>query len=172
MDLVIIVLRIVHIGSAVMWAGGAVLFTLFLEPTINALGPDGEKVIAELVERRRVPIFFAVTSTLTILAGWLLYWIDSSGLDPSWITSPSGLVFTTGGLFATAAWLLGPIAVTPAVGRVSAIGAEMKAAGGPPPVEMLARMHAAQERLHRIGLADLGLIAVAVLAMATARYLG
>lgn len=47
----------------------------------------------------------------------------------------------------------------------------MKAAGGPPPPEMLGQMHATQERLRTIGLIDLILLGTAVLGMSTARYL-
>src|SRR5205809_5346858 len=127
MDWLQIGLRIIHIGSGILWVGGAALFSLYIEPTLKALGPDAEKVINELVEVRKVPIFFATTSTLAVLGGVLLYWRDSNGLQLSWITSPSGLAFTIGGLFAIAAWLGGNVFTRPAVEKVGAIGAEMKA---------------------------------------------
>ena len=47
----------------------------------------------------------------------------------------------------------------------------MKNAGGPPSVELMARMHATQERLRTIGLADLVLLGTAIVSMAAARYL-
>ena len=171
MDWLQIALRIIHIGSGILWVGGATLFSLYIEPTLNAMGPDAGKFINELVEVRKVPIFFATTSTLAVLGGVLLYWRDSNGLQLSWITSPSGLAFTIGGLSAGAAWLGGNVFTRPAVEKVGAVGAEMKAAGGPPSAEVMARMHAAQERLRRIGLITLGLLAVTVIAMAAARYL-
>jgi uncharacterized membrane protein len=172
MDPFMVAFRIVHIGSAIVWAGGAALFFAYIEPTINALGPDGEKVIGELVGRRHVPIYFLVASTLTVLAGAILYWRDSGGLQLSWITSATGLAFTIGGLSALAAWVGGNLLIPKALGVVGGIGGEMKAAGGPPSAELLGRMHQAQARLRRIGLIDLILIGIAVLAMAAARYLG
>ena len=48
----------------------------------------------------------------------------------------------------------------------------MKAAGGPPSGEVMTRMHAVQERLRLIGAIDRVLLASAVVAMASARYLG
>lgn len=170
-DWLVIALRILHIGTAVLWVGGAAIFSLYVEPTINALGPDAEKVTAELIQRRRIPVYFMVTSTVAVLAGAILYWIDSNGLQASWITSSHGLAFTIGGLAAIGAWVGGGVLIRPSVEQVAAIGAEMKAAGGPPTPDMLARMHAAQESLRRIGLVDLGLLVVAVIAMAVARYL-
>jgi hypothetical protein len=172
MDLFMVAFRIVHIGSAVAWAGGAALFFAYIEPTISAMGPDAEKILAELVEKRRVPIYFAAISTLTVLGGLILYWRDSGGLQLSWITTATGLAFTVGGLAGLAAWIGSNLLIPKAIGVVAGIGGGMKNAGGPPSPELMGRMHAAQERLRSIGLIDLVLLGIAVLAMASARYLG
>ncbi len=171
MDWLQIALRILHVGSGILWVGAAAVFSLYIEPTLNSLGPDAEKFINELIEVRKIPIYFAATSSLAVLGGVLLYWRDSNGLQLSWITSPSGLAFTIGGLSAGAAWLEGNVFTRPAVEKVGAIGAEMKAAGGPPSAELIDRMQAAQKRLRRIGQITLGLLVVAVVGMESARYL-
>ena len=167
MDSFIVVLRIVHIVSAVLWVGGAALFFLYIEPTINKLGPDAEKFVEEAIVRRKAPIYFAVISTLAVSAGVALYWIN-------WLpaaTTPAGLTFGLGGIAALVAWLGGNLLIPKSLMAVGAIAAEIKAAGGPPSAELMGRMHAAQERLRRIGLADLILLSVAVVAMAIARYM-
>ncbi len=138
---------------------------------INRLGPDAEKFVDEVVNRRKLPIYFAVASTLTVLGGLLLYWRDSNGLQTSWITSPTGLAFTIGGLAALIAWLGGNLLIPRTIMQLQAIGGEMKNAGGPPSAELMARMHATQERLRTIGLADLVLLGTAIVSMAAARYL-
>jgi uncharacterized membrane protein len=170
-DWLLIAVRILHIGAAVGWVGGAALFSFFVEPTLNAIGPDAEKVTGELIQRRKLPRYFAILSTTTVLAGAVLYWIDSGGLQLSWITSPTGLAFTISALAAIAAWLGGGALLSPAVKNVAAVGTELRAAGGPPSAELMARMHAAQERVRQIGLFDLGLLIIAVIGMAVARYL-
>ena len=172
MDWFQIALRIVHIFSGVVWAGGAALFFFYIEPTINKLGPDAEKFVDEMFNRRKLPVYFAIASTLTVVGGLILYWRDSNGLEAAWITSAPGLAFTVGGIAAIIAWLAGPLLIPPNVRRLGEIGAQIKAAGGPPPPELLTEMHATQERLRKIGLADLILIGIAVLTMAVARYLG
>jgi len=171
MDLFMVAFRIVHIGSATVWAGGAALFFFYVEPTINAMGPDGEKIIGELVVKRRMPVYFAAASTLTVLGGLILSCRDSGALAVSWITTSTGLAFTIGGLAALAAWLGGNLLIPRAIAAVGAIGAEIKAAGGPPSEEQMGRMHAAQERLRTIGGVDLVLIAIAAVGMAAARFL-
>lgn len=171
MDVLTIVLRIVHIVSGVLWVGGAALFFFYIEPTLNALGADAEKFMDELVKRRKVPLYFMTASTLVVLSGGILYWRDSNGLQSSWVTSPSGLAFTVGGLAALIAWIGGNLLIPRTIAHLGAVTAEMKVGGGPPSGELMARLHAVQERLRTIGLIDLVLLAIAVVAMASARYL-
>ncbi|HET9681964.1 MAG TPA: hypothetical protein VFP19_07990, partial [Candidatus Limnocylindrales bacterium] len=84
MDLVMVALRLLHIISGILWAGGAALFFFYIEPTINKLGPDAEKFVDEVINRRKAPIYFALFSTLTVLGGVLMYWKDSNGLSSDW----------------------------------------------------------------------------------------
>ncbi|HJW22641.1 MAG TPA: hypothetical protein VJ506_09450 [Candidatus Limnocylindrales bacterium] len=172
MDLVMVALRLLHIVSGVLWAGGAALFFFYLEPTMNKLGPDAEPFVDEVMNKRKAPVYFMVVSTLAVLGGALLYWRDSSGLSSDWVTSATGLAFGFGGLCALVAWLGGNLLIPSGVRTISAVGAEMKAAGGPPSAELVGRMHAAQARLRLVGLIDIVLIFTAIVGMASARYLG
>ena len=167
MDIVAVVLRVVHIVAGVLWVGAAGLFFFYLEPAINKLGPEAEKFVDEIVNRRKVPIYFVVLSTLNVLAGVILYWRDFGGIS----TSPFGLALGLGGVASLIAWLGGNLLIPQTLGKLMAIGAEMKASAGPPPADLVARMHATQERLRRIGLIDIVLLLFAVIAMASARYL-
>ena len=168
MDVLVIGLRVVHIVGGVLWVGGAALFFLYIEPTINKLGPDAENFVDEMINRRKLPLYFVSISTLTVIAGVVLYWRNFGGIN----SSPFGLALGLGGLSAIAAWVGGKLLIPRALASLSSIAAEMKAGGGPPSSEVLGRMHATQERLRLVGAVDLILLAVAVVAMAIARYLG
>jgi uncharacterized membrane protein len=96
MDWWLIGLRIVHIGSAMIWFGGAIIGGVFLSPTADALGKAGAPFMDHLMKRRRMGVFFPIVAALTILSGAGLYWRASGGLQTAWITSPSGLAFTIG----------------------------------------------------------------------------
>lgn len=172
LDWLLIVLRLIHIIAGVLWVGGAIFFFYFIEPTANELGPDAEKFMGRIVVQRRMPIYFLVFSGLTVLAGLILYWIDSSGLRGEWITSGFGLVLTIGGLAGLIAAVGGNLLIKPNVDRLAAIGAEIKAAGGPPSEQQLAELHAVQHRLRTIGAVDVVLLLISVAAMASARYVG
>jgi uncharacterized membrane protein len=168
MDLFMIVFRLIHIVAAIVWVGGTVLFFFYIEPTINKLGPDAEKFVDEFVNKRKVPVYFAAASTITVVGGLILYYRDAGGFQ-LW-TSGVGPVFTIGAVAGIIAWLGGGILVSPAVKKVAAIGAEMKAAGGPPSGELIGRMQAAQHRLRQIGMWDLVFVGIAVVCMEAGRY--
>lgn len=172
MDVLLIALRIIHILSGVLWVGGSALFFFYIEPAINKLGPDAEKFVDEVVNRRKVPIYFITVSTLSVLSGAILYWRDSNGLDLTWITTTTGLAFTVGGIAALVAWLGGNLLIPKTLGQLIAVGAQMKASDGPPSPELMGRLHAIQQKLHTIGMVDIVLLVGAVVTMAAARHLG
>jgi hypothetical protein len=147
--------------------GGAALFFFYLEPTMNKLGPDAEKFVDEMINRRKAPIYFVTFSTLNVLTGVILYWRDFGGIA----TSPYGLALGLGGLAALVAWLGGNLLIPRTIGQLNAVVGEVSAAGGPPSDALAARMHATQQRLRLIGLIDIALLLFAVAAMAAARYL-
>ena len=80
------------------------------------------------------------------------------------------LIFQIGGLAATRGVRCRHDRVPPNIKRLSALGKEVAASGGPPTAEQAAEMHEVQERMRKLPRLDLGLIAIAVFCMATARY--
>jgi uncharacterized membrane protein len=171
MDWWLIGLRIVHVGSAMIWFGGAIIGGFFLNPTSTALGDSAQPFMDHLMRRRRMGIVFPVVAALAVLAGALLYWRDSGGLQWAWISSPSGLGFTIGGAAAIASFVLGLILVAPGVSEQTAVRNELAASGGAPTQAERERLRRADGLLRLAGRIDLPLILVAGLTMATARYL-
>ena len=104
--------------------------SFFLFPTAEALGPAAGPFMEHLTKRRRMAAFFPIVAALTILAGAGLYWRDSNGLDPAWITSGPGLAFTIGGLAAIAAFVGGLVISAPRL-RPRESEAELAATGVP-----------------------------------------
>jgi uncharacterized membrane protein len=169
-DWVLVFFRAVHVPAAIIWAGGAIFFTFYVEPTMAKLGPDAEKFVNEIINVRKAPNYFAAAATLTVLGGAVLYYHDAGGFQ-LW-TSPTGWVFTIGAVCGIIAWASGGALLSPAIKKVGEIGGRIKAAGGPPSAELIAEMHAAQARVKQIGQIDIVLVIIAVVTMATARYFG
>ena len=170
MDPLLLLLRIVHIGSAMIWFGGAITFSFFVDPTARALGPAAAPFMESLM-RRGVGILFPVIGALTVLSGAALYWRDSGGLQTAWITSPSGLAFTIGGIAAIIAFVGGMVLIGPSVAEETAVQRELAASGGVPDAGQQARLARADARMQLATRVDLPLIVVAALTMAVGRYL-
>ncbi len=171
MDVILILSRIIHVGGAMIWFGGAIVSSFFLQPTVAALGMQAQPFIEHLMVRRRMGVMFPIVAGLTILSGAVLYWRDSNGLQAAWITSPTGLAFTIGGLAAIGAFVLGGILIGPGVGEQAAVARELAESKAEPTAEQNARLARAAGKLKLAGRIDLPLLLLAGLTMAVARYL-
>ena len=170
MDLFYLVFRLLHIVSAILWVGGALLVFLYLEPAATKLGPAASAFMDELIGNRKLPMYFAVASTLAVIAGAVLYVRGAGGLA-LW-GGTTGTVLTVGAVTALIAWIGGNAFIPRGFMELGKLGAEAAAAGGPPSAELQARIHAVQERLRMIGVIDTVLLLIALVAMESAKYLG
>ncbi len=131
MDWLLIVLRIAHVGGAMIWFGGTTVSAFFLEPTAKALGREAQPFMDHLMNRRRLGLMFPLVAGITILSGIALYWRGSGGLQLSWIASPTGFAFTVGGVAAIFAFIGGMALIVPSVAAQTAVRDELEASGGP-----------------------------------------
>lgn len=166
----LLLLRIVHILAGVGWVGGAVIHTVFLEPSAKATSPDSRRFMQYLMGRGRYSVFMTVTSGLTVLAGGLLFWNSSGGFQWTWIRSGPGAMLTIGSIVGIAVLFLGLLMIKPRAERLGALGQAIGAKGEPPAPEQLAEMRRLDRELSRIGRVDFALLIVALFTMATARY--
>ena len=170
MDPVLLLLRIGHVGGAMIWFGGAMIGSFFLSPTAAALGSAAQPFMDHLVKRRRMGLLFPVVATITVLCGLALYWRDSNGLQAAWIGTPTGLTFTIGGLAGIASLVGGMVLVGPSVAEQTAVQTELAAAGGEPTERQRERLAGADRRMRLAMRLDLPLLLLAGLTMAIGRY--
>jgi len=106
------------------------------------------------------------------VAGLSLHWRASDGFTDygDFVTSRYGLVLTLGSLAAIGAFLIGMLGTRPNVARLLELSARAAASEGASTPEVGQAIGRVQVRLRRLARTALGLIAIAVLAMATARY--
>jgi uncharacterized membrane protein len=167
----LILLRIVHIGAAMVWFGGAIIGGFFLQPAARELGSAGQPFMHEVMNRRRMGVFFPIVAALTILAGAALYWIDSGGLSVAWITTPTGIGFTVGAIAAIATFAGGLVLIGPSLADQTAVRDELAASGAAPTAAQRDRLARAERRMRLASRIDLPLILIAGVMMAVARYL-
>ena len=166
-----ILFRILHIVSGVAWGGSVFLFVVFVQPSAAAIGPAAGPFMRELLGERKLVNKILWIATFTIVGGLFLYWRDwhDFGSFGDWIGTGFGLVFTIGAISAIAGFLVGLLGTKPGVDRLMALLRQAADAGGPPPPEVAEEIGRLQSRLRVLARTNLALIALAVLAMATAR---
>jgi uncharacterized membrane protein len=163
-------LRVVHILIGAFWVGAIVFMAALLMPSVRAAGPAGGAVMQQLVAARRLPIWLMTAAILTVVSGIGLYWVDSAGFRSAWLGSGPGRTFGLGGTFAILAALLGMVVNSPTARRLTALAARVQGSGRPPVPEEAAEMKRLQARLARATMVAAGLLVLATLAMAVARY--
>ena len=167
-----IVFRILHIAARVVWAGSVFLFVVLIKPSAAAIGPASGPFMMELFGRRKMVSWLLWLAGATVVAGVFLYWRlwhDYGDLG-DFASSSYGLSLPLGAVAAIGAFLIGPFGTRPNVARLLDLAARAAASEGWPPPEVAQQTPQVQARLKVLARVALVLIAVAVLAMATARY--
>ena len=165
-----LLLRLIHILAGVFWAGSAFFLAGFLIPTIRETGPEGGRVMGHLVGRRRLPVFVGIAVLLTVLSGLIMYGRTAAATHGTWTGTAPGIAYGIGGLAAILGAIVGMGVSGAAARRMAAIG-QRAAEAGRPSSEQQAEIQGLQRRMMLGARIAAGLIALAVVAMATARYL-
>src|SRR5438045_9736022 len=125
----------------------------------------------QIIGNLRYPVAAGAAGTLTILSGAGLYWRDIK-LSPGPVASSRpGITYGVGALAALAAIILFATVIGPTGNRLLQLGATIQSGGGPPTAEQAATMGQLQARMATASRAGASLLAIAVFAMAIARYL-
>ena len=157
------ILRFLHIAGAIFWVGASFFMVFFLEPTVRSLGPDGGKFMQRLLGGTRFSLAIAAASLITVLAGLTMYF-------PVTASSPqvmlgARLPLTIGSIAGIVASVIGGAMQGRASSRLSALGAQMAQAGGPPSAADLAEMGRLQGVIRQGGMWNAALMAIAVIGM-------
>ena len=166
----LILFRAIHIVAGALWAGTAIFYFFLVEPAAKTLGPAAPKFMQALIEKRRYPLYMNIASALTIIAGALLYWNTSGGVQMIWVQSGPGLGFTIGSLAAIGAYLVGFFTLRPRAERMGKLGQQIGMSGGAPDPAQAAELQRLDQEMRSIERIDVILLTISLLTMATARY--
>lgn len=167
-DFVMVVLRAIHIVGTVFWVGGTLLVAGYHEYVLDP--GDPKRTLERMAEYDDMSTMVGMSGMVGVLAGLVLYWLVSNGLDMSWISSTYGTTITIGAVAGIVA-----VAITiPYVGLTNnksvalyqEVGdaAELTAEQAETVDRLQARLHTG-ERWGAI------FMVIAVLAMSTAQYM-
>ena len=160
-------LRILHIGAGVFWVGGSLLTMFFLAPTVGATGEAGQKVMGHLVNNMKLSARLSAAAGMAVLAGAILYWIDSQGFSSAWTKSGAGIGFTVGAVFGLIGFVFG-IMVGRANKAMGQLGAQIQ---GKPTAEQMTQLQTLQKQLATYIRITGPALVLSVIFMAVARYL-
>ena len=122
----LLVLRLIHILSAILWVGSGLFTSFFLVPALAGSPAAMGQVMAGLT-RRRLFLILQIAAALTILSGLRLLAIDSAGFSGSYFATGTGRTFAISGGFAIVAALFNFGVARPTMLRAGAVAASLAA---------------------------------------------
>jgi uncharacterized membrane protein len=159
-------LRIIHIVAGVFWVGGTLIMTFFIAPTIGATAEAGQRFAGHLMNDLKFSNRMSAAAGSTILAGLILYWIDSQGFTSAWMSSGAGRGFGIGAAFALIGMVFG-IMVGRTTKAMAQLGAQLQ---GKPTPDQLAQMQSIGQRQATFSRISAAALILATIFMAIARY--
>jgi hypothetical protein len=132
MHVTFILVRLLHVLSATLWVGAAVVVAFSIAPAVRATGSAGALVLRHLTQVQKLPYVVLAVGSTAILSGAYLIWAISGGSPSRWLESSSGRTYAAGAVSALIAALVGGAVNIPTANRLSAIAGQMAASNVPP----------------------------------------
>jgi hypothetical protein len=171
MGVLFLILRAIHILGGVVWAGGAIVAFGFIIPSAKATQPGSNGFMQHFTGPGGFPRMMGIVGIVTVLAGLGMYVTVSGHFDSTWMRSRHGMVLSAGAVIAILALLEGLVVTRSSALKLSVIGAQVAASGGPPSPEQAKQMGALQAKLEAAGGRGAWMLGTAAVLMAIARYL-
>jgi len=167
MNIVVLVLRLLHILGGVIWVGGALAVNFFIGPALGATGEAGKQFAGHLMGKTRFTAVMTGAALTSVTAGFILYGIDSNWFTSAWQSSGTGIGFGIGAFFALIGLVTGIMNGNNnrAMGR---LGAQIQ---GKPTSEQAAQLGAIRKQQAWVIPVNTYSLLLTVLFMATARYI-
>ena len=169
MPIEMLVLRVLHIVGAVIWAGTGIFVAVFLLPAMGMAGPAGAPVMGALV-KRRLFVIVPTVAVITMLAGLRMMWIASGGYSEAYFTSRTGATYGIGAVCAIAAFTVFMLINHPAIGRMGQLQQQIAQAPEADRGPLMAQVHAVRNRAAKGSRASALLLTVTAVCMALGRY--
>jgi uncharacterized membrane protein len=166
MDVIRLLLRIIHIGAGVFWVGGTLIMAFFIGPAVGATGEAGQKFVGHLMNNLKFSNRMSAAAGLTILAGFILYWLDARA-GAAWVRSSFSIGLGIGAVFAIIGMVFGIM-----IGRTTKAMAQLGTSfQGGPTTEQMTQMQEVRKKQATYSMLSASALILATIFMAIARYL-
>lgn len=171
MNLVMVVLRVVHVFSGVLWVGATFVVAFFVLPTSKALGAEGGRFVQRLAGPAGLSNMMNLAALLLLFSGLAMFAMITGQGAPGMMRSPSMMVLSVGALFGLLAVGHGFTAQRATAAKLAALGQAVATSGGAPTAEQMQSLDALRDKLQRGNVASAWMQGIAVVCMAAERYL-
>ena len=169
MDIVLVLLRLIHIVAAVAWVGLGGVMALYIGPAVGRAGESGLRFLKTLLIHTSYGRIFPIVAGLTMLAGILLYLVGNSA---SHFTTTGNIVLGIGALAGILAGIHGGATTGRATTALSkALEQHVPEGNGSVSADGLATLRDLAAKLGGHARLSFVLMVIALLGMASARYL-
>ena len=168
MNILMIILRLIHVLSGVFWAGSTFVFVTHIAPTVKATGAEGQKFMAHLAGQGKISNALMIAGGLVLLSGWTMYFLQ--GWQLAYKTA-SGIVLGLGVILGTLVFMHGAFVQRRATMDLARLGAQVAASGGPPSPDQAAELGRLAGKIERNGIILAYLLGITVICMGVFQYL-
>lgn len=168
MATVFAIFRVLHIISGIIWGGSAITMNFVIGPALGATGDTGRQFGAHLMTKTPFTKLMAISGGLTVLAGVILYGVDSNWFTSGWMRTGQGIGFGIGATAGILALVFGSM-IGSTNAALAALGAQIQ---GKPTNEQMTAMAALRKRQVFVTTANTIFIIIAMFFMASARLFG
>lgn len=171
MDPVFLLMRLLHVVVGVFWVGTIMFAATLMMPSMRDAGPEGGKVMLALLRRGYLTIL-PVAALVTIVSGLWLYMAVMKNAGPAWAGSMAARVYGVGAITALIAFGLGIFIMRPNGQKVRAIMEALPSTPeGPARTALMDKLALPRQKTAAIAPWIAGLLTIATICMAVARYL-
>ena len=170
MNFLMIDLRILHIIAGVFWVGAALMLTFFISPTVGATKDAGQGFMRHFMGQTKFNLVMWTSALTAVIAGFILYWIDSEGFTSAWMKAGPGIGFGVAAGFALLGLIVG-IFQNRNSNATAQLGGQIQSQGTPPSPEQTARLQSLGKALAVGGMLNAIFLILATIGMSIARYL-
>jgi len=168
MDTYMVIFRILHIFSSVIWVGAAAFLVFVVVPTTQRASTNGAPFVHNMYANSPYPLMMVVSSIVTTVAGLALYDRVSNHFNADWMFSGGGLVMTIGSVAGLLAFGHALFALRKYTRQMGELTEDM---GNNPTGEQISAFDHLAGKIKTNAYISFGLMIIAVIGMSAARYI-
>ncbi len=169
MDVLMVVLRLIHIFAGIYWVGASLFLLIVLVPALRAVGPAGNSVMRGMLLKTPYGRLYGIAAGLTTLAGIIMYVRVSGTFNADWLTSGQGIILSIGAVAGLLATGHGGATLGGKTDRMKELAGEIEAQSEPTDAQKT-EFDSLMDYLGKHGRISLILMIIAVVGMSAWRY--